>query len=151
MDAEAYRTILSAAVQREIEAHLFYRSIADKVKDAQLKSLFGELAAEETQHRETLEAYLAKPPSSLRFDPSQDYKVAETLETPNLTMELKPADGIAIAIRKELEAMQLYTQLANRSTDPDLKRTFTELASMERGHKARLEDVYTNMAFPEVW
>ncbi|HOI14315.1 MAG TPA: ferritin, partial [Methanoculleus sp.] len=22
---------------------------------------------------------------------------------------------------------------------------------MERGHKARLEDIYTNMAFPEAW
>ncbi len=53
--------------------------------------------------------------------------------------------------KKELEAMQLYTQLATRSADPEQKRVFTELASMERGHKARLEDIYTNMAFPEVW
>jgi len=29
---------------------------------------------------------------------------------------------------------------------------FSQLANMERGHKARLEDIYTNMAFPEnVW
>jgi len=28
---------------------------------------------------------------------------------------------------------------------------FLELANMERGHKARLEDIYVNMAFPEAW
>ena len=26
-----------------------------------------------------------------------------------------------------------------------------QLANMERSHKARLEDIYTNMAFPETW
>jgi len=151
MDANEYRTILSMAVKNEIEAHSYYRGVADKVKDTQLKSLFAELAGEETKHRETLEGFLAKPPSSLKFDASQDYKVAETLKTPDLTLDLKPVDGIALAVKKELEAMQMYTQLANRSTDPEQKRTFAELASMERGHKARLEDIYTNMAFPEVW
>ena len=47
--------------------------------------------------------------------------------------------------------MSMYTQLANASTDASQKKLFADLASMERGHKARLEDIYTNMAFPEVW
>ena len=49
------------------------------------------------------------------------------------------------------EAMQMYTQLANANTDSAQKNIFLELASMERGHKSKLEDIYTNMAFPEVW
>ena len=68
-----------------------------------------------------------------------------------MTADLKPLDGLVIAIKKELEAMQMYTQLANTSTDAEQKNIFIELASMERGHKSRLEDIYTNMAFPEVW
>jgi rubrerythrin len=47
--------------------------------------------------------------------------------------------------------MQMYTQLANTSTDTTQENTFTELASIERGYKSRLEDIYTNMTFPEVW
>jgi rubrerythrin len=47
--------------------------------------------------------------------------------------------------------MQMYTQLAGLSDDPGQKELFQSLASMERGHKARLEDLYTNMAFPEAW
>jgi rubrerythrin len=58
---------------------------------------------------------------------------------------MKPIEGLVIAIKKELEAMSMYTQLANLSTDASQKKLFQELASMERGHKARLEDIYTNM------
>jgi rubrerythrin len=87
----------------------------------------------------------------MHFDTKKDYKVGDSLKTPALTPDLKPLDGLVLAIKKELEAMQMYTQLAGASTDPAQKKIFTELAGMERGHKARLEDIYTNMAFPEVW
>jgi rubrerythrin len=49
-------------------------------------------------------------------------KVVDALHTPPLTPDLKPIDGIVIAIKKELEAMQMYTQLANNSAMKDRKR-----------------------------
>jgi rubrerythrin len=64
---------------------------------------------------------------------------------------MKPIDGLVVAIKKELAAMQMYSQLANASDDAEVKKLFTELAAMERGHKTRLEDIYVNMAFPEAW
>ena len=87
----------------------------------------------------------------MRFSQSQDYKVVDGLPTPLLSADMKPIEGLVIAIKKELEAMQMYTQLANISSDEAQKNVFVELASMERGHKNRLEDIYTNMAFPEAW
>jgi rubrerythrin len=87
----------------------------------------------------------------MKFDASHDYKVADTLASPALTVDMKPIDGIVVAIKKELEAMQMYTQLANLAGDNETQLLFSQLANMERGHKARLEDLYTNMAFPEVW
>jgi rubrerythrin len=151
MDIEAYRKILSLAISREIESYTFYRATADKVHDPNLKKLFAELAGEESKHRELLMGFLARPPKSLKFDTAKDYKVADSLKSPPLSPDLKPIDGMVLAIQKELEAMQMYTQLAARSVDTDQKKIFQELASMERGHKARLEDIYTNMAFPEAW
>lgn len=151
MNLQAYREILTMAVKGEVEAHAYYRGVAERVKDSGLKEIFTELAAEEAKHRVMLEGCLARPSSSLHFDSSHDYRVADTFETPELTADLKPIDGIMISIKRELEAMQLYTQLAARSTDAEQRRLFSELASMERGHKARLEDIYTTMAFPEVW
>lgn len=85
------------------------------------------------------------------MDAKKDFKVGDSLKTPALTPDMKPLEGLVIAIKKELEAMSMYTQLANASMDAATKKLFTDLASMERGHKARLEDLYTEMAFPEVW
>ena len=87
----------------------------------------------------------------MKFDPSHDYKVGDTLPSPPLTADLKPLDGLVLAIKKELEAMQMYTQLANLAKDTETQLLFSQLANMERGHKARLEDLYTEMAFPEAW
>ena len=88
---------------------------------------------------------------AMHFSESKDYKIVDALLTPSLTADIRPVEGIVIAIKNELEAMQMYTQLANASTDAAQKNIFLELASMERGHKSKLEDIYTNMAFPEVW
>lgn len=151
MNQDEFKKIMLQAIDNEIEAYTFYRTVSDKAKDKKLKDLFDELAKDEAKHKLTLEGFLTKAPEKLHFSTSQDYKVADAIPTPPLTPDLKPIDGIVIAIKKELEAMQMYTQLANTSMDEDQKDIFLELASMERGHKSRLEDIYTNMAFPEVW
>ncbi len=39
--------------------------------------------------------------------------------------------------------MQMYTRLAALGDDPEQRKLFEHLAAMERGHKARLEDIYT--------
>jgi rubrerythrin len=151
MKAEDAKKIISDAINKEVEAYTFYRGIADKVKDEALKSLFAELAGEEKKHREFLQGMLTKDVSKMKFDASHDYKVADALPAPPLSVSMKPIEGIVVAIKKELEAMQMYSQMAKLATDNETQLLFSQLANMERGHKARLEDVYTNMAFPEVW
>lgn len=151
MNNNKYKKIISSAIEREIEAFTFYQSVSKKAKDKSIKSIFSKLAEEEQEHRHTLEGFLAKAPEKMHFSESKDYKIVDALVTPSLTADLKPVEGIIIAIKNELEAMQIYTQLANVSTDAAQKKIFLELATMERGHKSKLEDIYTNMAFPEVW
>jgi rubrerythrin len=151
MNQDEFKKIMLRAIDNEMEAYTFYRTISDKAKDKNLKDLFDELAKDEAKHKLTLEGFLTKTPEKLHFAESKDYKVIDAIFTPPLTTDLKPLDGLVIAIKKELEAMQMYTHLANTSADTAQKNIFLELASMERGHKSRLEDIYTNMAFPEVW
>ncbi len=151
MKTEDAKKIISTAIDREVESYTFYRTISDKVKDAALKKLFNELAGEEKQHREFLQGMLSKDVTKMHFDAKKDYKVVNAMPSPPLCADLKPHRRHVLAIKKELEAMQMYTQLANLSTDTEQKFLFSQLANMESGHKARLEDLYTNMAFPEVW
>ena len=151
MKAEDVKKIISTAIDREVEAYTFYRSIADRAKNKVLKDLFAELAGEEKKHREFLQAFLTKDVKQMKFAAGHDYKVGDTLPTPDLTPDLKPLEGIVLAIKKELDAMQMYTQLASAAADVETQLLFNQLANMERSHKARLEDIYTNMAFPETW
>ncbi len=151
MTPEEARKIIMGAIDDEVEAYTYYKNVEGRVKDAALKKLFEDLAGEETQHRELLETFLARDPAEFRWKASRDYKVADTLETPKLTEDLTPKDGIVLAIKKEQLAMDMYNELATLSTDAEQERLFTQLANMEESHKARLEDLYTEVAFPEVW
>ncbi len=110
MKAEDAKKIISTAIDREVEAYTFYRTISDKVKDSVLKNLFDELAGEEKQHREFLQGMLSKDVTKMHFDPKKDYKVVNAMPSPPLSVDMKPLDGLVIAIKKELEAMQMYTQ-----------------------------------------
>jgi len=151
MKSDEFKKIISLAIDREVEAYTFYKSVAEKSKNANLKKLFAELAGEEKKHREFLQDFLAKEGKSLKFDAKVDYKVGDALPSPAITPDLTPLEGLVLAIKKELEAMQMYTRLAAASTDAQQQMLFTGLANMERGHKTRLEDIYVNMAFPETW
>jgi rubrerythrin len=151
MNVEDAKKIISTAIDGEIEAYTFYKGVSDRAKDPAVKKLFEEIAGEEKKHRVFLEGFLAKDTANLHFAATKDYKVGDELPSPKLTDALTPLEGLVIAIKKELEAMQMYTQLATLSTDAEQELLFSQLASMERGHKARLEDLYTEMAFPEVW
>ena len=46
---------------------------------------------------------------------------------------------LAFAINNEQEAIDLYTDMANRTQSPSGKILFNELADMEKGHKTKLE------------
>lgn len=146
-----YKEILKMAIQNEVEAFEFYRDAAVKMKDPAMKRAFQELADEEAGHKALLEGYLQNDMKEMKFTEEADYKVAETVEAQVLSVDMPFKDAIALAMKKEQEAMEMYQQFACASEEGKQKETFLELAKMELGHKARLEDIYTNVAFVEVW
>ena len=146
-----YKEILKTAIQNEVEAFEFYRDAAMKMKDPAMKRSFQELADEEAGHKELLEGYLTNDMKEMKFTDEKDYKVAETVETQVLSIDMAFKDAIALAMKKEQEAMEMYQNFADASEEAKQKETFLELAKMEKGHKARLEDIYTNVAFVELW
>jgi len=150
MTVEDYKKILAMAVANEIAAHDFYKSVCEKTSDNNLKYIFAELAEEELKHKVFLESFLTggKP---LYFAEVTDYKVTETIEKPKPSVEMKPADAIGLAMKEEEEAMHMYRELANSSTNPDQKEMFLALSNMERSHKVKLEELYMTVGYPEVW
>ena len=47
--------------------------------------------------------------------------------------------------------MNMYLNLAKDSASDTIKDLFSGLADMERGHKVKLEQAYTDVAYVEAW
>lgn len=144
--------ILAGAIGREIEARDFYRQVAERAGNSTVKETFQQLAQEEAGHQELLESCRADPAKLLKIQaPAVDYKVAEITELPAFALDMKPADAIALAMKKEQQAVEFYRQMEANAADSGVKAMFANLANMELGHKHRLENVFVEIGYPEVF
>ena len=151
MNNSDYKEILATAIGNEVEAYEFYLNAVSKTNDTNLKAIFNELAQEELKHKVLLESFLKNVGSTMNFHSGPDYKISESVELPKLSSKMSFAEGVALAMKKEEEAMNMYMQFAQASIDLEHKKTFEQLAIMEQGHKAKLESLYTNTAYIEAW
>lgn len=151
MNRETYLEIINQAIEQEIEAYLFYADVAKHTRNDFLKELFLSFSEEELKHRRILEKLSEAPETAGHFSKVPDFHVAETVPEPALSAEMKPVDAVALAMKKEQAAMEHYSQMADMCNDPDKKKLFYELADMEREHKAKMERVFVDIGYPEVW
>lgn len=152
MNFGEYNKILKFAIQNEAKAFGFYKSVAEKVKDESVKELFLDMADEEKKHREILEEYIGTEPKPLEFkNDIIDYKISEQVEKPEPSIDMKYVEAIALAMKGEEEAVEMYSNLAEICTDTAQKKMFESLAAMEREDKIKLEEIYNNAAYGELW
>ena len=151
MERSHFKSTIESAIANEAEAQAFYADAANRVESPYIRDLFSDLADEERRHQRILEQVLARGSIERYFTEDRDYGVAETIGEPKLSTDMKPADAIALAAKKEEQAMKHYTALAESCTDPDTKDVFLGLASMEREHKLKLEGAFVDIGYPEVW
>ncbi len=154
MSAEM-REAIKDSIKKEQQSHDFYADAAAKVKSKDLTDLFNELAEEELGHRSFLERVLAEESFSrpIKAQPT-DFRLAEEViaEKPDLTTDMPFDAAIALAIKREEEAMTLYQELADEITgNQEMYDMFINLRNMEQAHKTRLESIYMNVAYSEVW
>ena len=148
---ENFQSIMEFAIKNEVEAKEYYLAVASKTSHEMVKKLFLEFAEDEIGHEKLLTNILNKGEQSLNFKKTKDYKLSETIPDPDMSGKVKMADIFAVAMKREERAVDMYLKLAADTADPAMKKVFTELSEMERGHKQRLEQAYIDVAFVEVW
>jgi erythrin-vacuolar iron transport family protein len=152
MDLEKYKQAISEAIQGEIDAKHFYEKVAARIKDANLAELFAKFAKEEDKHEKILTSILNQEKlGKTFFDFDKDYKVAETVEMPEVNDDMDLKGAVGIAMKNEELAMKKYEALAANCDDKELKAVFMDLAAMERSHKFKMEKTFVDVAYPEVW
>lgn len=151
MKNDEFRSIIDFAIENEVESYEFYRDATLKVKNNHLKEIFEDLAKEELEHKKFLKEFLESDVDEIRLDEFKDYKVSETIDKPKLSIEMDFAEAIALAIKNEEEAMFMYSNLAEACLDKNQENLFLGLMKMEQMHKVKLEKIYLEVAYAEVW
>lgn len=151
MDYKQLKTIIDFAIKNEVEAYEFYRDAALKLKEDNIREIFDDLSKQELKHKQYLQEFLESGIQDIKLDEFTDYKIAETIDEPKLSINMTFVDAIALAIKKEQEAMELYDHLSSLCLEQEKKNIFLGLKEMEKMHKAKLEDIYVNVAYAEVW
>ncbi len=144
--------VLKKAIQKEIEAQLFYRDLSQKVNDKATEDVLQDLSQQEKGHQNLLERYLRGEfkEGALSQGQTIDYKIIEHLNLPEISPDMKLEDVFLLAARREKAAHEFYLGLAEIHPAGEVKRLIEILAAQELGHKQRVEFLYTEVAFPQL-
>ena len=147
--SELENVIKSAIAQEEL-SHEFYRRMADLVSHRETKETFEFLAKEELEHKEFLLSCFTPQGCKLAGAP-QDVHLAELLEAPAFSEALSPKEALVVAMKREEGSYKFYKTLAGLQPPGDIRAFLEKMALMELAHKEKMEYLYDNAAFPEVW
>ncbi len=142
--------VINGAIAQEQLSHNFYRRLAEVVSHAETKETFLYLAKEELEHKQFLESCITPQGCKLVGQP-KNVHLAELLEAPTFNEELSPKEALVIAMKREEGSYRFYMALASLQPPGEIRDFLEKMAKMELSHKEKMEYLYDNAAFPEVW
>jgi rubrerythrin len=136
-DADLKNSI-ELAVYREIGARNFYRRISAKIKNQEGKSRFVQLSEDEDGHRIKLESWFEKLVGE-KFVADKAKIEQSEIQGIDIGEQTGALEALNIAIRAEEQAREFYSEQAERTDIPELKRLLERLSEEESGHFSLLE------------
>ncbi|MEI6884817.1 MAG: ferritin family protein [Bacteroidota bacterium] len=151
--------ILKMAILMEKRGFAFYTKVAENTPDPEIKHIFLVMAEEETKHVKFLADQFMHYGAEHKFAynnlPDLEHEAFTTLI---LTEELKQkisaagfeAAAISAAIDFEKKAIEVYSNQAKVTADPNEKALYNWLADWEKGHLKILNDI-DNELKEKIW
>ena len=138
------REVLALAIASEEEDARIYQSFADRLRpDFEASAgVFDDMAGEERGHRDTLydvyrQRFGEHLPPIRREDVRGFLKRRPVWWSPNLDLDKMRGEAELM----ERQAANFYEKAAAQTTDVAVRRLFTRLAEIERGHERRAEEI----------
>lgn len=148
-DFKSIDDILDFAIDNEQKAVDFYTELAGTSENEEMKAVFTQFAKEEMGHKARLKKVKEEGAFTLKEESVMDLKMSEYLEDveprPNMSYE----EALVLAMKREKNAFKLYTNLAEKAPNSDLKKIFQSLATEESKHKLRFEIEYDEVVMRE--
>ncbi len=138
--------ILDFAISRETDAEAFYMELAGMVENPEMVKVLSDLAAEEAEHKEKLEAVKAGK-KEIGDKEVGDLEIVDYVTGAEPHPKMNYIDLLVVGMKKEETSRKLYANLAAIAQEQRLKDTFLKLAQEEAKHKLRFELDYDLMKF----
>ncbi|MBC8472553.1 MAG: ferritin family protein [Planctomycetes bacterium] len=140
--------ILDFAIAGEAEASQFYMDLAGQMENPAMREVFESFAKEELGHKAKLEG-VKKGNIQPKAGEVADLKIADYMVDIQPSPNMEYQSAIILAMKKEKAAFKLYTTLASKMQDPELRNMFLSLAQEEAKHKLRFEIEYDDEIMKE--
>lgn len=137
-----FNAILAFAIEKELEASEFYKSISMLSKRPNTKQMFEEFAREELKHKELLESINENTPLDSPSQKIVDLKISDYLVDISFKPDIGYQDALIIAMKREEKSVKLYNDLAEKIIDEKAQKLLKFMAEEELKHKLRLETEY---------
>lgn len=141
--------ILDFAINAEQEAVEFYTKLSEMTKSSDMQQVFTHFAGEEISHKARLMNIKQSGIITMSDEKVADLKIADYTVSVRPSPEMSYADALVLAMSKEKAAFKLYTALAQRTSDNDIKNLFLMLAQEESKHKLQFELEYDDIVLRE--
>lgn len=149
MSAEL-KEMIEQAIRQEELSHEFYLRLAQLVTHQDTRETLEWLAKDELEHKAFLESCLT-PTGCTLVAQAHDTHLAEVMKTPAINPEMTPKEALMVAMKREEGSYHFYSRLAGFQPAGEARAFLEKMAKMELGHKEKVEFLYANVAFPEVW
>ena len=143
--------IIKSAITQEEMSHVFYQRLAGLVSHPETKDTLEYLAKEELEHKDFLQSCFTSQGCTLAGEAAQNVHLAELLEAPAISAGMTIKEALAIAVKREDGAYRFYQALASLQPPGEVQAFLDKMAKVELLHKEKVEYLYDNAAFPEVW
>jgi rubrerythrin len=141
--------ILDFAIKNEQLAVDFYNKLAGNSKNEEMKAVFMQFAKEEMGHKARLTKIKEEGSFSVSDGEVIDLKMSDYLVDVSPNADLSYEEALILAMKREKNAFKLYTRLAEKAPDDNLKKIFNLLAIEESKHKLRFEIEYDEYVMRE--
>ena len=136
--------VLDFAIAAEIAAQEFYAKLAEEAEKPWMRDVFLGFAAEEKGHQIKLEGVKSGKRALFSSESVMDLKIGDYIPKVQLKEgeELSYPDALVVAMHAEKAAFKLYSDMADKLENEELKEVFRGLALEEAKHKLRFEVEY---------
>jgi len=145
VEFESDEEILQLAISREEDANVFLLTMAERMKNPEMRKVFEDLADEELEHKARLELEIIKTGRVVTATERLELENNDDTKTAGSEIDMDYKDMLIMTMQKEEASFRLYVDLAARVTSEDAYETFLALAEEEVKHKLRFEMEYDNL------